>query len=399
VSAGAPRPLRTVGLIARREFLSRVRGRAFIVSTVVILVVLVGYALFVSSLGSPSSDARTVTVAPETAALVPALRAVAADQGRAVTVEPVPDAAAGRQRVLAGDADAALSGAPGRPTVDVDESLPDDLGAVLAPASARVAQEQALAARGIDPTVLATAAAGSAPVVVAARPEDPAQGLRIGLGAFGAFLLFFSIQTYGGMVAQGVVEEKASRVVELVLATVRPWQLLLGKVLGLGAVGLLQLVVLGAVGLAVAGAAGLLVAGVGLVGTLVSVLAWYLLGFTMYATIYAALGSLVSRQEDTQSVLTPVSIVVLIGWVAGFNLVLSSPHSPALTVLSLLPPWAPLTMPARVALGGVPVWQVVLAFALTIAFTGGVLLLGGRIYSRSVLRTGARVSLRSALRD
>jgi ABC-2 type transport system permease protein len=132
---------------------------------------------------------------------------------------------------------------------------------------------------------------------------------------------------------------------------------------------------------------------------LVSVLAWYLLGFTMYATIYAALGSLVSRQEDTQSVLTPVSIVVLIGWVAGFNLVLSSPHSPALTVLSLLPPWAPLTMPARVALGGVPVWQVVLAFALTIAFTGGVLLLGGRIYARSVLRTGARVSLRSALRD
>jgi ABC-2 type transport system permease protein len=394
-----PRSLRTVALVARREFLSRVRGRAFIVSTVVILVVLVGYALFVGSLGSRSSGAKTVTVAPETAALVPALRAVAADQGRAVTVEPVAGDAAGRARVAAGNADAALSGAPGQPRVDVDESLPDDLQAVLAPAAARVAQEQALAARGVDPAVLATAAAGSAPVVVAARPEDPAQGLRIGLGAFGAFLLFFSIQTYGAMVAQGVVEEKASRVVELVLATVRPWQLLLGKVFGLGAVGLLQLVILGAVGLTVAGFAGLLVAGVGLVGTLVSVLVWYLLGFAMYATIYAALGSLVSRQEDTQSVLTPVSIVVLIGWVAGFNLVLSAPRSPALTVLSLIPPWSPLTMPARVALGGVPVWQVVLAFVLTLAFTGGVLVLGGRIYARSVLRTGARVSLRSALRD
>ncbi|MCD2192282.1 ABC transporter permease [Actinomycetospora endophytica] len=394
-----PRPLRTVALIARREFLSRVRGRAFVISTVVILVVLVGYALFVGSLGAGSSGGRAVAVAPETAALVPALQAVAADQGRTVTVVPVPDDAQGRQRLAAGDVDAALSGSPARPRVDVDQSLSDDLQAILTPATARAAQEQALTARGVDPAVLTTAAAGSAPVVVAARPEDPAQGLRIGLGAVGAFLLFFSIQTYGAMVAQGVVEEKSSRVVELVLATVRPWQLLLGKVLGLGAVGLLQLVILGAVGLAVAGSAGLLVAGVGLVGTLISVLVWYLLGFAMYATIYAALGSLVSRQEDTQSVLTPVSIVVLIGWVVGFNLVLSAPRSPALTVLSLIPPWSPLTMPARVALGGVPVWQVALAFVLTLAFTAGVLLLGGRIYARSVLRTGARVSLRSALRD
>ena len=72
------------------------------------------------------------------------------------------------------------------------------------------------------------------------------------------------------------------------------------------------------------------------------------------------------------------------------------PRSVALTVLSLIPPWSPLTMPSRIALGGVPVWQVVLAFVLSLAFTGAVLLLGGRIYARSVLRTGARVSLREA---
>ncbi len=263
-------------------------------------------------------------------------------------------------------------------------------------ATTLTAQAQLATARGVDPAALDAAITAAEPVVVAAHPEDPAEGLRIGLGAVGAFLLYFSIQTYGAFVAQGVVEEKASRVVELVLATVRPWQLLLGKVLGLGAVGLLQLVVLGAAGLGVAGSAGLLVSGAGLAGTVVSVVVWYLLGFAMYATIYAALGSLVSRQEDTQSVLTPVSIVVLIGWVAGFNLLLSSPRSPALVVLSLIPPWTPLVMPARIALGGVPIWQVALAFALTLAFTAGVLVLGGRIYARSVLRTGARVSLREA---
>jgi len=395
--SGPGAPLRTVALIARREFLARVRGRAFLVSTVVILVVLVGYAFFVGSLGgSADPGTSTIAVAPETQAITPALRTAADDQGRIVTVVPVADAAAGRALVAAGDADAALSGAPTHPRVDVETSLGAATGSVVSVATTLTAQAEVAAARGVDPAALDAAITAAEPVVVAAHPEDPAEGLRIGLGAVGAFLLYFSIQTYGAFVAQGVVEEKASRVVELVLATVRPWQLLLGKVLGLGAVGLLQLVVLGAAGLAVAGSAGLLVSGAGLAGTLVSVVVWYLLGFAMYATIYAALGSLVSRQEDTQSVLTPVSIVVLVGWIAGFNLLLSSPRSPALVVLSLIPPWTPLVMPARIALGGVPVWQVALAFALTLAFTAGVLVLGGRIYARSVLRTGARVSLREA---
>jgi ABC-2 type transport system permease protein len=390
-------PLRTVALIARREFLARVRGRAFLVSTVVILVVLVGYAVFVGSLGGSSgSGTSTIAVSAETGAITPALRTAADDQGRIVAVVPVADAAAGRALVASGDADASLSGPPDRPRVDVESSLGGGTGSIVSVATSLTAQAQLAAARGVDPAALDAAVTAAEPVVVAARPEDPAEGLRIGLGAVGAFLLYFSIQTYGAMVAQGVVEEKASRVVELVLATVRPWQLLLGKVLGLGAVGLLQLVVLGAAGLGVAGSAGLLVSGAGLAGTLVSVIVWYLLGFAMYATIYAALGSLVSRQEDTQSVLTPVSIVVLIGWVAGFNLLLSSPLSPTLAVLSLIPPWTPLIMPARIALGGVPVWQVVLAFVLTLGFTAGVLVLGGRIYARSVLRTGARVSLREA---
>lgn len=385
--------MRTVLLIARREFLARVRSRSFVVSTLIILVILVGYSLFIGSISTGDSGSTTIAVAPETEAITPALRTAADDQGRIVTVLPVPDAAAGRTLVAAGDADAALSGPPTRPRVDVETSLGSGAGSVVTVATTFVAQQQLLP----DPVAADAVVAAAEPVVVAARPEDPARGLRVGLGAFGAFLLFFSIQTYGAMVAQGVVEEKSSRVVEIVLATVRPWQLLLGKVLGLGAVGLLQLVILGGAGLAVAGTAGLLVAGAGLAGTLVSVLVWYLIGFALYATVYAALGSLVSRQEDTQSVLTPVTVVVLIGFAVGFNLVVSSPQSTALTVMSLVPPWTPLIMPARMALGGVPGWQVALAFVLTLAFTAGVLALGGRIYARSVLRTGARVSWREAV--
>ena len=389
--------LRPVALIARREFSSKVRGRAFIVSTVVVLVLLGVYAAVITTLASQEDSSRVGVTGPAVALTVP-LQQAAQAQGQTLTVVPEPDVAAGLAGVRDEDLDALVSGDPLRPRVDVESEPDAALERLLTTATTTAARDAFLASRGVDPAALAAATAEAGPVIVAAQPPDPQAGLRLGLGLAGAFLLFFSIQTYGAMVAQGVVEEKASRVVELMLSAVRPWQLLLGKVLGLGAVGLLQLVVLGGAGLLVAGFAGVLAAGAGLISTLVSVLAWYLIGFALYATVYAAAGSLVSRQEDTQSVLSPITITVLLGFVVGFNLLTSDPRGTALTVLSLLPPFSPLLMPARMALGTAPAGQVVLAFVLTIGFTVAMLVLGGRIYRNSVLRTGARVSLREALR-
>jgi ABC-2 type transport system permease protein len=385
-----------VGLVARREFAARVRGRAFVIGTIVVLVLLGVYAAVVVTVASGDDTAR-VGVTGSAAALTQPLYAAARSEGLTLAIVPEPVAAAGEAAVRAGDLDALVSGDPTRPRVYVESEPDPALARVLAAATETVARNAFLSSHGIDPLSRDVAVAEAGPVVVAAEPPDPQSGVRLGLGLAGAFLLFFSIQTYGAMVAQGVVEEKASRVVEIVLSSVRPWQLLLGKVLGLGAVGLLQLVVLGGAGLAVAGAAGVLTAGAGLVPTLVSVVVWYLLGFALYATVFAAAGSLVSRQEDTQSVLSPITITVLLGFVVGFNLLTSDPRGTAITVISLLPPFSPMFMPARVALGVAPALQVVLAFVLTIAFTAAVLALGGRIYANSVLRTGARVSLREAL--
>ncbi|MDD7968769.1 ABC transporter permease [Actinomycetospora lemnae] len=388
--------LRPVALIARREFAARVRGRAFVFGTLAVLVLLGAYAAVLATITAGEDTARVGVTGPATVLAGPLQRA-APTEGVTLTVIPQPDVAAGEAAVRAGDLDALVGGEPARPRVFVESEPPADLERVLDDATTVVARDAFLTGRGVAPGALDAALAESGPVFVAVEPPDPQAGPRLGLGLAGAFLLFFSIQSYGAMVAQGVVEEKASRVVEIVLSSVRPWQLLLGKVLGLGAVGLLQLVILGGAGLAVAGVAGVLVVGPGLVTTLVSVVVWYLLGFALYATVFAAAGSLVSRQEDTQSVLSPVTITVLLGFVVGFNLLTSDPRGTGITVLSLLPPFSPLFMPARVALGVAPVGQVVLAFALTIAFTGVVLALGGRIYANSVLRTGARVSLREAL--
>ncbi len=388
--------LRPVLLIARREFAAKVKGRAFVVGTLVVLLLLGVYAAVVVTLAAGEDTARVGVAGPATALTDPLLRA-APTEGLTLTVVGAPDPAAGEAAVRAGDLDALITGDPVRPRVYVESEPDADLERVIVDATAATARDAFLQARGVDPAALDAVVSEAGPAVVAAEPPDPQAGQRLGLGLAGAFLLFFSIQTYGAMVAQGVVEEKSSRVVEIVLSSVRPWQLLLGKVLGLGAVGLLQLVVLGGAGLAVAGAAGVLASGAGLVSTLVSVLVWYLLGFALYATIFAAAGSLVSRQEDTQSVLSPVTITVLLGFVVGFNLLTSDPRGTPMTVLSLLPPFSPLFMPARIALGVAPVGQVVLAFALTLAFTAATLWLGGRIYANSVLRTGARVSFREAL--
>ncbi|GAA4904895.1 ABC-2 type transport system permease protein [Actinomycetospora succinea] len=388
--------LRPVLLIARREFASRVRGRAFVVGTVVVLVLLGVYAAVIATIASGDDTARVGVTGPAIALTGPLERA-APTEGLELTVVPQPDVATGEAAVRAGDLDALIGGEPARPRVYVESEPDAQTERVIVDATSSVARDGFLVARGVDPAALDAAVAESGPVIVAAEPPDPQAGQRLGLGLAGAFLLFFSIQTYGAMVAQGVVEEKASRVVEIVLSSVRPWQLLLGKVLGLGAVGLLQLVVLGGAGLAVAGAAGILVTAAGLVSTLVWVVVWYLLGFALYATVFAAAGSLVSRQEDTQSVLSPVTITVLLGFVVGFNLLTYDQRGTPITVLSLLPPFSPLFMPARIALGVAPAGQIVLALVLTIAFTAGVLALGGRIYANSVLRTGARVSLREAL--
>jgi ABC-2 type transport system permease protein len=198
-------------------------------------------------------------------------------------------------------------------------------------------------------------------------------------------------------VATGVVEEKQSRVVELLLATITPWQLLAGKVLGLGAVGLLQLVILSAIAGVGAAAAGLLVLPGAALGMFVMVVLWYLLGFFLYASLYAAVGSTVSRQEELQSVVAPMIFLLLIPFVLTLNLLPSDPRNGLATVLSFVPFFSQTVMPARYALGVAPLWEVLVAAGLAAAAIVVVVRVAGRVYRNSVLRTGARVSLREAL--
>ncbi|WP_370968898.1 ABC transporter permease [Amycolatopsis sp. cg9] len=388
---------RAVWLVLKRELNTRLRTRSFVIGTAVLLVLLLGYVGFQTALAG-SSDKSTVGLTGQATGIAKQLQVAAAQSGRQVETVTVTDPAEGRQAVENGDLDALVSGSAAKLTATYKSALDDQLRRVLDQVAQQQVLDGVLSSAQLEPAVVMAQVNSTHVQDDALSPEPADHTQRLVLGLIVAFLLYMSIITYGMMVAQGVVEEKSSRVVELLLASVRPWQLLLGKVIGIGLVGLTQLVVLGAVGLLAATVTGVFTLSGFATGAVLWGLLWYLLGFLLYATIYGALGSLVSRQEDTQSVVGPLNIILVIGFVAGFNLLLQDPSGTAVKVVSLVPLLSPILMPARISTGAAAGWEIGLSLALTLASVALLTWLGGKIYGNSVLRIGSRIKLSEALR-
>lgn len=388
---------RTISLVARREFVTKVRTRSFLIGTAVIIAVLAGYVVLQSVLFD-DQQRSVVGLSGQATQLADPLRDKAKSFGIDVETRDVTTMENAEQQVRGGALDALVTGAPPTLKMIVKGSGDQVLTTVLNDVLRQQVLVAQLAEAGITPQQVAQNLANVNVAVTALEPVDPQRGQRLAIGLIVAALLYYSLLVYGTMVAQGVVEEKSSRVVEILLATVRPWQLLLGKVIGLGAVGLLQLLVISTIGLGLSSAFDVIdVGALGGTALLTGVL-WYLLGFFLYATVFAAAASLVSRQEELQSVLTPISMTIIVAFVAGINLMIGNPSGLTVTVLSLLPPFAPILMPGRMAMGVATPWQVVLAVVLALAAIAAITWLGGKVYANAVLRTGARVKLREALR-
>jgi ABC-2 type transport system permease protein len=394
----APRPARTVYLVARRELNTRVRTRSFVVGTLVALVVLIGFVLTQSTLFDEDHVTR-VGLNGQATAITGELREAAGQLDHGVTTTEVTDLAAGRDEVADGELDALVSGAPAELRVLVRGDLDPDLRTVLN----GLVQQQVLSGllasvEDLDANQVLATIAKAGVHVDSLSPPDPQHDQRLALALIVVALLYLALLLYGSMVAQSVVEEKSSRVVELLLATVRPWQLLSGKVVGLGLVGLIQLFAVGAIGLLLAILTNVVTIPATAAGTMAWGLLWYLLGYLLYATAFAAVGSLVSRQEDVQSVLMPFTVMLVVAFMLGFAVLSRSPTSTTATVLSLLPPLSPILMPGRIALAAAPAWQVALAIVLTLASVAVVARVGATVYRNSVLHMGPRLRLRDALR-
>ena len=261
----------------------------------------------------------------------------------------------------------------------------------------QVALNRALRASGANPAEIEAKVAAADIRLTLLDPNAGERTSRQIVGVFIAALLYVSLLLYGQLVAQGVVEEKANRIIEILLSTVRARQLLFGKVVGIGLVGLVQLTVLGLVALATISRYQVIsLPTVGFDAVLAGLM-WYVLGFIFYALIFAAAGSMVSRQEDIGSVTGPISMLV-VGTYLAFFWVTANPTNPLAVVLSVVPPFALVLMPGRMATGDAAAWQVLLSTALTLAAIGGLLVLAARIYTNSVLRIGTRVRLAQAWR-
>jgi ABC-2 type transport system permease protein len=380
-----------VRLVAAREISTRIRDKSFIISSVVIILLIVGSIGFQVVINSGGEEAR-IGVVGDVGTLRPALEAQGDAVAVDVTVVGLDDEAAARSAVRDGDVDGALVGADtSSPQLIVQDSADGSLQAVVQGAVTQLSLGEQLARAGI--TALDVPEVAVSPL----EPDSEQNGQRIVAAIIGVSLLYSLLILFGQFIAQGVVEEKSSRVVELLLATMRPWQLLAGKIVGLGVLGLGQMVVIIVVGVGGALAFDVVDVPGDIVGTAVSVVAWFVLGFAFYASIFAVAASLVSRQEDLGAVLMPTTLVLVAALVIGIQ-ASGDPGGTLAIVTSYVPGLSPLVMPVRQAAGDVALWEIPLAVVLSLVATGLIVRLGGRVYAGALLRTSGKTKLREALK-
>ena len=248
---------------------------------------------------------------------------------------------------------------------------------------------------GISPDRAVAMAKGALPVT--GLEPVPGNSTERTAVFYGILLLLMLINQYGYWLLLGVVEEKATRVVEVLLATISPRELLIGKTVGIGLLALGQGLAIVAVALGVGAATGSDLLKGAAVGGLAVALLWFVLGYIFYCSLYAAGGSLASRVEDAQNIGFPLQLPLLIAYFASFPALLAGTANPVVNVLAYFPPTAPIAMPVLAAVGGVGPVGVAISVVLTLASAVLLMRLAGRIYSRAILRTGRRIKLREVL--
>jgi len=212
------------------------------------------------------------------------------------------------------------------------------------------------------------------------------------------FMLYVAIIMWGQQVMQGVLEEKGSRVIEVVISSVTPFELMLGKLVGICLLGLTQLaiwlttmVVVTSPGIIATMA--VLPPGTSLpslsVATLINFVLLFILGFLAYATLYAGIGASFNNLQEAQQA-AGIAMMFVIVPVFVMYPVINDPNSRMATVLSLIPMFTPLLMPLRIAIEMPPVWQLALAYALTIGFVIGMVWICARIYRVGILMYGKK---------
>ncbi|GAA4463903.1 ABC transporter permease [Phytohabitans houttuyneae] len=345
-----------VRLVAAREIRVKLRDKTFLVSTAIFLLVVVASTVLPGFFGEGGPSSVAATPGPAATALASA----------GLDVRTVADDASAERLVREGDVDAAVVAGP---RVLAMEDAPSDV-------------VEALSAQ---------------PPVQLLEPSTVNETVAFLVPYAFAFVFFITSLTFGLQIAQSVTEEKQTRVVEILVATIPVRALLAGKVVG-GAVlafGQIALItVVGVVGAWLGGAPG------DVLSLLGPAIAWFIpffvVGFVMLAALWAAVGALVNRQEDIAGASMPIQIAMMLPF---FAVIVLQDNPVAIKILSYLPVSSPTAMPSRLFDGQAAGWEPLLSLAILALTSAAMVVVGARIYEGSLLRTNGRTKMAAAWRD
>jgi ABC-2 type transport system permease protein len=382
-------------LVAVRDFWVRLRERSFLISTLLNVTVISVLVLARASGGiggAPSFDLGVVGDA-HVVAIANATAARARDAHIELRVHEYPTYAASETALRAGSLDAVLTAGRLTGLQTIDPTLE-----ALVQTSAHAEAVNAVFEEHHVPASEREAASRDDPLEVGVLEAPPPNRQDDAAIAFvGVLLLYGQLFGYGLWVATGVIEEKSSRIVEMLLSAIRPRQLLAGKIIGIGVLGLCQLLVIAGFAIGLGTLTHAIDVPVTAIGAAALDIGWFILGYAFYASLFAAAGSLVTRIEELQNVIVPINLTILVSFVISVGS-LQDPNSTIAVVASILPVSAALAMPVRIVLGAATGWQIGLSLTLLIASAVALVPVGARLYEGAVLRTGSRVKLREAWR-
>lgn len=419
--------MRKVWVVVRREFLEKVRNKWFVISTVlgpILMAAMIILPTWLLVRTTGGTRVAVVDISSDSFGLQVA-EVLGSSPSRdvdylAVPLEQLPEAS---DSLVARVGEKAINGF----LIVTDETVSDgkveyrgsnvssqtETGAMR-----RLIQEAVLTERlgrvGVDPALVAQARIGVDLNTVNIRGGEVTE--QSGEAAFALayvmwFILYFALIVYGVQVAGAVVEEKSSRVIEVLVSSLRPFQLLAGKIIGVGAVGLFQLLIWAAVARVLIDQQGFFLGLLGVeipegqafalpavpLDTIAVLLLYFVLGFFLYSTMFAAVGAMSSSESDMRQAQQPVVILIVIPALLSFG-TLNDPDGTVGVVLALVPFTAPLAMPMRWGVSAVPVSELIMSVGLLLLTALAVTWISARIYRVGILMYGKRPGIKELVR-
>lgn len=411
--------MRKVWAVIRREFIERVRTRAMWISAILGPVFFAGL-IFLPMLMAGGGHKTIVLVDGTTSDF--GARAAAALQGKDFSVQRI---AAGARIVDSLTVEVSEDRIDG--FLLVSDSLLE--GGVAEYRASNVSsfttverlerglQQMAVRARlerqGVDPAVVGRAQLRvdlTTKKISRGRTTEESAGQSFSLGYFMGIILYIAITLYGVNVMNSVLEEKTTRIVEVLISSLRPGQLMAGKIIGVGAVSLLQFIIWGVSARLLISQRASVAARLGgtedfslfevpdvSLATGIVFLVYFLGGFFLYSSMFAAVGAMSSNEQEARQAQVPVTLLLLVSFMGMFSM-LNDPNSPLAVALSLVPFTSPIAMPVRWAAGNLPVSEVVLSVGILAVTIVLVTWVAARIYRVGILMTGKRPSVREVMR-